>query len=106
METTTHDLNMLKEKYKDVKLYKTSDIALATTLMLLNKDLLYIEPAFSGDGKRRNTEIFQFVFKDSDDREDIVLKYSTGSESLKVIPNSFRTTMRYLKGLTKNFSNQ
>jgi hypothetical protein len=67
-------------------------------MMLLDKKLLFIEPM----NKKGNSgmDIYQFVFEDSDDREDIVLKYSTNSPELKVIPNAFRSTMRYLKELT------
>ena len=99
---TTHNLNTLKEKYKDIKRYKTSDIALAATLMVLKKNLLYIEPVNKKGNPR--SDIFHFVFEDSEDRETLVLQYSTNSEDLKVVPNQFRSTMRYLKELTKNFN--
>jgi len=99
---TTHDLNLLKEKYKDIKRYKTSDIALASTLMVLKKKLLYIEPLKKSESPRG--DIFHFIFEKEEDMEDIVLKYSTNSEDLTVVPNAFRSTMRYLKVKTKNYS--
>ena len=99
---TSNNINAMRDKYRDVKRYKTSDIALAATMMILEKDLLYIEPLNKKGGTSRN-DIFHFVFRDSEDREKIVLNYSTNNPDLKVVPNSFRSTMRYLKEMTKNW---
>ena len=100
--STTHDTNQLIEKYKDIKRYKTSDIALASTMMVLKKKLLYIEPLKKTESPRG--DIFHFIFEKDDDMDDIVLQYSTNSEDLTVMPNAFRSTMRYLKVMTKNYT--
>ncbi len=101
IETTSHDLDMLREKYKNMKLYKTSDIALASAMVMKSKKLLFIEPV----PKKANArgEIFHFVFEDDNDRETIVLHYSTNNPELSVTPSSFRTTMRFLKEQCKNY---
>ena len=96
---TTHELNQMKEKFKDIKRYKTSDIGLAATLVVLGKDLLYIEPLKTDAPKG---DFYHFIFEKSDDIDELVLKYSTNSPELSVVPNSFRSTMRYLKIKTKN----
>ena len=85
------------------KKYKTSDIALAATLILYNHDLLYIEPVNKRTGQK--SDIFHFVFADADDREQLVIKYSANHDDVKVSPNAFRATMRYLKEMTKNYRN-
>jgi hypothetical protein len=89
---------------KDVKKYKTSDIALAATLVIKNKELLYIEP-IKNSGQFRS-DIFHFVFKDTDDREQLVQWYSTNNDNLQVTPAAFRNTLRYLKEQTKNYNNR
>ena len=58
---TTHEINQMKEKYKDIKRYKTSDIALASTLMVLGKELLYIEPLKRSEAPRG--DFFHFIFE-------------------------------------------
>ena len=98
--STTHDINKLKEKYEGMATYKTSDLALAAVMILKGKELLYMEPYSAM--KNRRTDIFQFVFEHSDDMETIVRQYSTNNESLNVIPNAFRSTMKYLKEQTRN----
>jgi len=98
---TTHEINKIKDKYKDVNKYKTADIALAATMMLKGKKLLYLEPL--NNYRNRKPDIFHFVFQDTSDREQLVLHYSTNSEELQVIPNAFRSTMKYLKEKTKNY---
>jgi hypothetical protein len=103
MTETTNDLNILKEKYKDTKLYKTSDIALAATLILLGKSLLFMEPLNKKQFAPKS-DIFHFVFEDDAERESIVLKFTTDSGDLKVSPNPFRSTMKYLKEQTRNYS--
>ena len=90
----THDAN--------VKKYKTSDIALAATLILFEQELMYVEPINKKPGTR--SEIFHFVFKDTPKREQLVIKYSSNNDDIRVIPNAFRATMRYLKELTKNYN--
>lgn len=90
------------ETTKDMRKYKTSDIALAATLILFDQKLLYIEPINRKPGQR--SEIFHFVFQDAEMREQLVIKYSSNHEEIKVIPNAFRATMRYLKELTKNYN--
>ena len=86
-----------------VKKYKTSDIALAATLILYNHKLLFIEPVNRRSGSR--SEIFHFVFEDMPDREQLVIKYSSNHPEVKVSPNAFRATMRYLKEMAKNYAN-
>ena len=97
---TTHDTNKMKEKYKGMATYKTSDLALAAVMILKGKDLLYMEPY--NVLKNRRNDIFQFIFEDSDDMETIVRQYSTNDVNLNVIPNAFRSTMKYLKEQTRN----
>ena len=97
---TTHDLNKLKEEFEGIPKYKTSDLALAATMILKDKELLYMEPFAPMKSKR--SEIYQFVFKKTDDMETIVRKYSTNDITLNVPPNAFRSTMKYLKEQTKN----
>ena len=87
----------------DAKKYKTSDIALAATLILYDHKLKYIEPVSRKPGQR--SEIFHFVFEDVPDREQLVIKYSSNHPDVKVSPNAFRATMRYLKEMTKNYGN-
>jgi len=90
------------ENTKDVKKYKTSDIALASTLILFQQTLMYVEPINRKPGQR--SEIFHFVFEDTQERENLVIKYSSNHDDIRVIPNAFRATMRYLKELTKNYN--
>lgn len=85
----------------DIKKFKTSDIALAATLMLFKQELLGVEPITKSGNKR--SDIFHFVFRDSDIRPDLVIKYTSNDEDIKVIPGPFRSTLRFLKEATKNY---
>jgi len=89
---------------KNQRTYKTSDIALATTLILHGESFLYVEPIHKRHGHK--SEIFHFVFKDSENRENLVVKYSSNHEEIKVLPSAFRQTMRYLKEMTKTYNKE
>lgn len=101
MTETTHDIEMMKEKTKGKKVYKTSDIALASTILIKEHDMLSIEPVPKKPNSRG--DIFHFVFEDWDGREKMVLEYSTNNPNLQVPPNTFRNTMRLLKEQCKNY---
>lgn len=87
---------------EDVKKYKTSDIALAATLILHGHDLLYIEPVNKKTAGK--SDIFHFVFVEFPERESFVIKYSSNNPDVNVSPNSFRAMIRHLKEKAKNFA--
>jgi hypothetical protein len=95
----TTDKNLEKFNDESVRKYKTSDIALAATLILHGLTLLGVEPVNKKSAQKN--DIYHFVFEDADRRDDLVMKYSTNHEDIKVLPNSFRQTLRHLKEMTK-----
>jgi len=99
-QKTSHETNMIKDQYKNVPRYITTDIGLAATLMVKGYKLLYIEPTLKKVTMK--PDLFHFVFQDDEQREQLVLLYTTNSQDLQVVPNTFRSTMRYLKEMTKN----
>lgn len=95
------DIQINNSKITDpgIKKYKTSDIALAATLVLHGMKLLGVEPVNKKTNQKN--DIFHFIFEDTERRDELVMKYSTGHDDIKVLPNPFRQTMRHLKELTK-----
>jgi hypothetical protein len=91
--------NIDKFNDENVRKYKTSDIALAATLILHKMNLLGVEPVNKKLGQKN--DIYHFVFEDINSRDELVMKYSTNHDDIKVLPNSFRQTLRHLKEMTK-----
>jgi hypothetical protein len=90
---------------KTEKLYKTTDIALAATLILKQFQFRGLEPVASFSRKPGRSDLFQFVFVDSDDdtRKAIVMGYAASSDMVTVKPAEFRSTLRYLKEQARNY---
>jgi len=78
----------------DKKLYKTSSIVLAATLVHEKMKLVHLEPI-----QKRGQDLFYFVFQDEDRRRDLVMNFS--NNTLKVVPSAFMETVRQLKQRTK-----
>jgi len=84
------------------KIYKTSDIAIASCLILNQTKLLKLEPmANVQKGRKVPQNHYFFVFVDDNivKREEIVMGYL--DKSLKVVPSDFMDTIRKLKQQTK-----
>ena len=81
------------------KLYKTSSIVLAATLVHEKMKLVGLEPI-----PKRSQDLFYFVFDDTEHnkREDIVMNFSNNSSL--VCPTTFMEIVRQLKQRTKEYS--
>ena len=101
---TSHELNTNAKQYSDIAQYKTSDIGLASTMILKGKKLLYMEPC--NTNKKWRSDIFQFVFEKTEDIDELIMQYSTNDVKLCVTPNAFRSTLKYLKEQTSNAGRQ
>ncbi len=86
------------------KVYKTSDIAIASCMILHGFTLLKLEPMSSAQkgNKKVPQNHFYFVFEDGPDREKIVMGYV--GRTLKVVPADFMDNIRRLKQATKESS--
>jgi hypothetical protein len=81
------------------RLYKTSSIVLAATLVHEKMKLIGLEPI-----PKRSQDLFYFVFEDNDEekRKDIVMNFS--NNSILVCPTTFMELVRQLKQRTKEYS--
>jgi len=83
------------------KMYKTSDIAIASCLIMKKFRLLKLEPMINvhRGNKKIPQNHFYFVFEDGPGREAIVMGYV--DKSLEVIPSELLDNIRRLKQQTK-----
>lgn len=77
------------------KVYKTSSIVLAATLVHEKMELIGLEPIM-----KKGHDLYNFVFRDEEVRRtDLVMKFS--NNDLKVVPSTFMEIVRQLKQRTK-----
>jgi len=87
----------MKQNNKD-RYYKTSSIVLAATLIHEGLELVDLEPITSTKG---SSDLFHFVFKDTPERAELVMKFS--NNSIKVVPAVFMENIRQLKQRTREY---
>jgi hypothetical protein len=78
-------------QYAQIRLYKASDLGLASALLSLSFDMLSMEDEIDTRGRPRKV----FLFRDSDDLQEIVNKY--WSSELRLEPQKLMTALRSLK---------
>ena len=80
------------------RLYKTSSIVLAATLVHEKMKLVGLEPI-----PKRSQDLFYFVFDDEEERrKEIVMSFSNNSSL--VCPTTFMEIVRQLKQRTKEYT--
>ena len=87
----------MAEETKKQRVYKTSSIVLAATLVHEKMELITLEPI-----NKRGHDLFYFVFSDSDRRVQLVTQFT--NNDLKVVPSTFMELVRQLKQRTKEYS--
>jgi len=79
------------------KVYKTSSIVVAATLVHEKMELSGLEPIL-----KRGHDLFYFVFKDEDRRFELVTKFT--NNNIMVVPSTFMEIVRQLKQRTKEYA--
>ena len=90
----------MSEEVPQRKIYKTSSITLAATLVHEKMRLTDLEPIMTI--MRRGHDLFYFIFADEDRRPQMIMDFS--NNVLMVVPTTFMEIVRQLKQRTKEYA--